>query len=98
MGLGTAFARGRSVAVIIRQHGELDMAEENPKNEGEGSRTAAAAYNERTRRFVENEDVEAKAQEAADALGSPEGDELRKAEEKGRSRAKEEDPQVHRDT
>ena len=73
------------------------MAEENPKNEGEGSRTAAEAYNEKTRRFVENEDVEAKAEEAADALGSSEGDELRKAEETGRSRAKEEDPQVHRD-
>jgi hypothetical protein len=73
------------------------MAEENPKNEGEGSRTAAAAYNEKTRRFVENEDVEAKAQEAADALAGREGDELRKAEEKGRSHVKEEDPQVHRD-
>jgi hypothetical protein len=45
------------------------MAEENPKNEGEGSRTAAAAYNEKTRRFAENEDVEAKAEEAADAAG-----------------------------
>lgn len=74
------------------------MAEENPKNEGEGSRTAAAAYNEKTRRFAENENVEAKAEEAADALDSPEGDELRKAEEKGRSHAKGEDPQVHRDT
>ena len=73
------------------------MAEENPKNEGEGSRTAAEAYNEKTRRFVENEDVQAKAEEAADALGSREGDELRKAEGTGRSRAKEEDPQVHRD-
>ena len=82
------------------------MAEEKMKNEGEGSRTAAATYNEKTRRFVENEDVEAKAEEAADALDSHEGGELRKAEhelmarveEKGRSRAKEEDPQVHRDT
>ena len=43
------------------------MTEENPKNEGEGSRTAAAAYNEKIRRFVENEDVEAKAEEAADS-------------------------------
>ena len=74
------------------------MAEEKMKNEGEGSRTAAATYNEKTRRFVENEDVEAKAEEAADALDSHEGGELRKAQEKGRSRAKEEDPQVHRDT
>jgi hypothetical protein len=56
------------------------MAEEKMKNEGEGSRTAAATYNEKTRRFVENEDVEAKAEEAADALDSHEGGELRKAE------------------
>jgi hypothetical protein len=81
---------------IIWQHAEPDMTEENSKNEGEGSRTAAAAYNG-TRRFVESEDIEAKAQEAADALCSPARDKLRKAEEKGRSRAKEEDPQVHRD-
>jgi hypothetical protein len=57
------------------------MAEEKTKNEGEGSRTAAATYNEKTRCFVENEDVEAKAEEAADALDSHEGGELRKAEE-----------------
>jgi hypothetical protein len=69
----------------------------NPQNEGEGSRTAARAYNEKTKRFVESEDVEAKAEEAARALESQEGDELRKAEEQGRSRLREEDPQVHRD-
>ena len=36
------------------------MAEDDPKNEGEGSRTAARAYNEKTKQFVENEDVEAR--------------------------------------
>jgi hypothetical protein len=70
---------------------------DNPQNEGEGSQTAARQYNERTKQFIEKEDVEAKAQEAARALEDEEGSELRKAEEQGRSRAREEDPQVHRD-
>jgi hypothetical protein len=73
------------------------MPEDDPKNEGEGSRTAARAYNEKTKQFVENEDVEAKAEEAAQALEGKEGDELRKAEEQGRSHSHGEDPQVHRD-
>jgi hypothetical protein len=66
------------------------------RNEGEGSRTAAKDYNERTKRFVETEDVEAKAEEAAAALDSEEGQALRRAEEKGRARAKDEDPNVRR--
>lgn len=70
---------------------------ENPQNEGEGSRTAAEAYNEKTKQFVETGQVETKAEEAARALDSQEGDALRKAEEQGRSHAHGEDPQVHRD-
>jgi hypothetical protein len=70
---------------------------DNRRNEGEGSQTAARQYNETTKQFVEKEDVEAKAEEAARALEGEEGAELRKAEEQGRSRAREEDPQVHRD-
>ena len=70
---------------------------DNPRNEGEGSQTAARAYNEKTKQFVEKQDVEAKAEEAARALEGREGDELRKAEEQGRSHAHGEDPQVHRD-
>jgi hypothetical protein len=73
------------------------MPVDDPKNEGEGSQTAARAYNEKTKQFVANEDVEAKAEEAAQALEGKEGDELRKAEEEGRSHAHGEDPQVHRD-
>jgi hypothetical protein len=69
---------------------------DNRRNEGEGSQTAARQYNETTKQFVEKEDVEAKAEEAARALEGEEGAELRKAEEQGRSRAREEDPQVHR--
>ena len=73
------------------------MPVDDPKNEGEGSQTAARAYNERTKQFVANEDVEEKAEEAAQALEGKEGDELRKAEEEGRSHTHGEDPQVHRD-
>lgn len=63
-------------------------------NEGEGSRTAAKEYNERTKEFLSKEDAEAKAKEAAAALDSEEGDALRRAEEEGRAHAKDEDPQV----
>jgi hypothetical protein len=68
------------------------------KNEGEGSRSAAKEYNEKTRTYLEEAgvDVQNKAREAREALEGPEGEELREAEEKGRSHAKEEDPQVKR--
>lgn len=72
------------------------MSDEN-RNEGEGSQTGAKDYVERTRRFVENEDVEARAKEAAAALDGSESEALRKAEEEGRSHSHGEDPQVHRD-
>jgi hypothetical protein len=74
------------------------MAADDPKNEGEGSRTAAAEYNKKTQEFVEKGEVEKQAEEAVKALDSAEADALRKAEEEGRSRARGEDPQVHRDT
>jgi hypothetical protein len=67
------------------------------KNEGEGSRTAARQYNDQTRQFVERGNVEAKAAEAAKALDSGEAKELQEAEKKGKDKAVEEDPQVHRD-
>ena len=67
------------------------------KNEGEGNRTAARQYNEETRKFVESGQVEAKAKEAKRDLDGPQGAELRQAEEKGRRKAKELDPEEHRD-
>ena len=72
------------------------MTDEN-RNEGEGSRTAAKEYNERTKQFIEKGDVEAKAKEASAALDRAEGEELRWAEEQGRAHAHEEDPQVRRE-
>lgn len=60
------------------------------KIEGEGSYSGTKGYNERTKKFLEREgeNVEEYAEDAADALESEEGDELREAEEEGRSKAK----------
>ncbi len=72
------------------------MADED-RNEGEGSRTAAKEYNERTKQFVEKGGVEEKAKEALKALDSAEGADLRQAEKQGLAHAHGEDPQVHRE-
>jgi len=67
------------------------------KNEGEGNRTAARAYNRATEEFAKDHDkVDKKAREAEAARRGPEREELDKAEKEGRSHAKEFDPQVHR--
>lgn len=66
---------------------------EGKHNQGEGDREADRHYRERTEEFVESGRVEEAAQRARDQ--DPE--EARKAEEQGRSRAKEKDPEVHRD-
>ena len=58
------------------------------KNQGEGDREAARHYDEKTREFVESGKVD---EAARDAEPDPE------AEEKGRERAKEFDPEVHRE-
>ncbi|HVJ54277.1 MAG TPA: DUF2934 domain-containing protein [Aliidongia sp.] len=65
-------------------------------NEGEGNRTAAKAYNRKTKEFAESGQVEGKAKEAKADLDGPKGDELRKAETAGRRRSKGEDPAVKR--
>lgn len=58
------------------------------KNQGEGDREAARHYDEKTREFVESGKVDEAARDA-----EPDSE----AEEKGRERAKEFDPEVHRD-
>lgn len=67
------------------------------RNEGEGSRSAARAYNEAAQAHKKGHDVEAEAQEARDALKGKEGNALRDAERTGKDRAKEEDPSIKRD-
>lgn len=66
------------------------------KNEGEGNRTAAREYNRDTREFIEKEDVGKLAEQARKDVEGPQGDELRRAEEEGKRKAKEEDPQLRR--
>lgn len=66
------------------------------RNEGEGSRTAARAYNEHTRQFVKTGRARKAAKQAAAALDSPEGAEMRAAERKGKAAARGEDPNLHK--
>lgn len=75
---------------------EMGKGTESPSdaNEGEGSRTAARAYNSRTKRFVDKGPVEEKAREAAQALDGPEADDLRAAEDAGKRHSHGEDPAV----
>jgi len=58
------------------------------KNEGEGSRSAARAYNKDTRDFVESGKVEKSAEKARDAIEGDQAAELEKAEDKGRAPAR----------
>jgi hypothetical protein len=64
--------------------------------QGEGNHEAARNFNEAERKFVESGRV-ADAAKNAKPRSTEESIELARAEETGRSRAKEEDPAVHRD-
>lgn len=74
------------------------MAEKDKdqKNEGEGNRTAARAYNESQQRFARSGKVEEKAKEAEQAVEGKEGEKLRDAELVGKRHVAEEDPDVKR--
>ncbi|MGE5387667.1 MAG: hypothetical protein ACM3NE_02160 [Hyphomicrobiales bacterium] len=61
---------------------------ETPRNEGEGNRTAAKQYNDAQRKFVESGKVGPAAKDAEHALDTDEAEELKRAEEKGRSHAR----------
>ena len=58
---------------------------EPTKNEGEGNRSADRKYREDVRRHVESGTVESEAEEAKEALEGAEGEDLRRAEEQGKS-------------
>jgi hypothetical protein len=64
--------------------------EKDTKIEGEGSYSGSRDYNERTKDFIKRKgsQIESLAEDAEDALDGPEGDELKHAENKGKSRAK----------
>ncbi|MEA1650793.1 hypothetical protein UAJ10_17435 [Nitrospirillum sp. BR 11164] len=61
------------------------------RNEGEGNRTAARAYDKHARDFVATGQVAEKARDAADAVDGPEGCDLERAEARGKAHAREED-------
>ncbi|WP_292531746.1 hypothetical protein [Methylocystis sp.] len=58
-----------------------------PKNEGEGNRTAAKQYNEAARKFVESGKVDKAAKDAEQAIEGAEAEELKRAEDEGRAHA-----------
>ena len=53
--------------------------------EGEGSYSGTADYNKRTADFIKKGKVDKAAKDAERAVDSAEGDELRKAEDKGKA-------------
>lgn len=71
------------------------MAGNQPKNksevQGEGDYNAARRYNEATREFVKDEDVAEVARDA-EPQSERERQQLERAEQAGRQRAKDEDP------
>jgi uncharacterized protein (TIGR02284 family) len=71
-----------------------DLMTGKQRNEGEGNKTAAKEYNEETTKFAHGGKVEQKAKEAERARGGPERETLERAEQAGKSHAKDEDPQV----
>lgn len=70
--------------------------EDKDRNEGEGSRSAANRYNEKTRDFAKSGRVDKQAHKARRAVESGQRSDLGKAEQAGRSHAKDEDPYVSR--
>jgi len=76
---------------------EAELAAAGPQgNEGEGSRTAALAYDHSQTEFAQKGDVKRKAKAAKKALDGPAGAELRKAEAAGKARSKGEDPALRK--
>lgn len=67
--------------------------ENKPRNQGEGDRESAKRYNENTQKFVKSGRVD----EAARKAGQGDKQEMERAEQIGRDRAKELDPAVDRD-
>ncbi|MFC3229261.1 hypothetical protein ACFOGJ_18585 [Marinibaculum pumilum] len=74
-----------------------DSNSRTDRNQGEGDRESARRYNKDAREFVADHDVSKKAKDAEKALSGKEGSALKEAEKAGKSKAREEDPQVSRD-
>lgn len=72
-----------------------EHARDHGANQGEGDYRSARAYDEHVRQTAESGKVEKKAHEAAKAVEGKEGDELRRAEQLGKSHSHGEDPKLH---
>jgi hypothetical protein len=70
------------------------MSNEGKKNQGEGDRDADRRYREGARQFVDEGQVDAAAKAARSAVDGPEAASLRAAEQAGKSRIAEEDPEI----
>jgi hypothetical protein len=73
------------------QHTSAAEPGENEQVEGEGSYTATHRYNEGVQKHLQTHDVESEAEEAREALEGDEGAELQQAEQRGKSRAAEQE-------
>ena len=67
-----------------------------PGNEGEGSRTAARAYDKATRDFIDSGKVDEAARQAARDLDGPKAQSLKDAEAEGKRHSHGEDPALHK--
>lgn len=76
---------------------EKQPDERRQKNEGEGNRTAARAYNKETKEFVDEGRVDKAAEDARTAMEGGEREGLEEARKEARSHAKEHDPEEVRD-
>lgn len=95
-GIARRSRRGRAV----QHHGKAEehaRMTTKQRNEGEGNKTAAKQYNEATKKFTQSGKVHQQADKAAAARSGDERRRLDQAEAAGKRRAKEEDPQLHRD-
>jgi len=72
-----------------------DTSRKNPKVEGEGSYSAARAYDAGVEKTVKSGKVEQKAQDAKRATEGAEGRDLRKAEAVGKRHSHGEDPTLN---
>jgi hypothetical protein len=73
---------------VSHKAGRKSQLGHEPGNEGEGSRTAAKDYNERTEKFIRSGRVKPSAEEAERAVEGKGRNELEKAEEIGKRHAK----------
>jgi hypothetical protein len=74
-----------------KQQGAASSADESANssaNEGEGSRTAARDYNQRTEKFIQSGKVDESAKKAEKAIEGDEAKDMAEAEKIGRSHAK----------